>query len=342
VNVGLLGCGAVVYYCHLPALRRIRGVSVVAAADPDGAARTRVSRGAALPMYEHAADLLARDDIDAVIIAVPTHLHAEVAIAAAAAGKHFYLEKPIATDAEGARRVADAAARAGVVAAIGFNRRMHPVYEQARLLLRRGRLGRVRAVQSVFCEVPSRDGLPAWKRSRATGGGVLLDLASHHVDLLRWMLDDEPAEVSATLASELTEHDSARVQLATRGGVDVQCFFSFRAGLADHLEFLCERGTLRVDRHRAALTVRVRRRFLYGVRRAWLAPGTGVVRSWLQRLSHPLEEPSYHRALKAFVRQVPTGAAAPAPLADGVRSLEVVLAAEESARTGAPVRVAHA
>jgi myo-inositol 2-dehydrogenase / D-chiro-inositol 1-dehydrogenase len=337
VNVALLGCGAVTYYCHLPALKRIPGVSVVAAADPDPQSLARIAGAARLSLHERPEDVLARDDVDAVIIAVPTHLHAEAAVAAAAAGKHFYLEKPVADDAPGAARVADAAARAGVVAAVGFNRRLHPLYEQARALVRAGRLGRVLLGQSAHCE-PALGAAPSsWRQARATGGGVLLDLASHHVDLLRWLLDDEPVEIGATLRSELSEHDSARVQIVTRGGVWVQSVFSFRAGLADYLELIGERGTLRVDRHQASLTLRVPRRFGYGTRHAWVAPSRAAIRARVRRLSHPAEDPSYHRALRAFVQRVRTGTGPTASIDDGVRSLDAVLAAEESARLGAPV-----
>jgi predicted dehydrogenase len=320
---------------------RISGIQLVAAADPDAVARARTRHVASLATHERAEDLLARHDIDAVVISVPTHRHAEVALAAAAAGKHFYLEKPIATTVDDARRVSAAVAQTGVISAVGFNRRLHPVFQQARAVLLGGQLGRVRSVQTAFCERTSPDSMPAWKRSRATGGGVLLDLASHHVDLLRWFLGDEVAEISATVTSEESEHDSAYVQLVMQNGVHVQSIFTFRAGLADSLEFFCERGTLRVDRHRATFTMRVGRRFGYGVRRAWMMPSQPVASWWLRRLIHPSEDPSYHRALHAFVQKVRGHISPVATLADGVRSLDAILAAEESARIGATVRVTN-
>jgi predicted dehydrogenase len=329
----------IAYFHHLRALRRLPGATFVAAADPDPAARARTQRLAQVATHERAEDLLERDDIDAVVICVPTHLHAEVALAAAAAGKHFYLEKPIATTAEDGKRVSEAAAQARLITAIGFNRRLHPLYEQAHALLADGRIGRVCAVQMAFCEPTSPDLMPRWKRQRATGGGVLLDLASHHIDLLRWFLDDEVAEVSAWLTSDVTEHDSARLQLTMRGGTQVQGYFSFRAALADFLEFIGERGTLRVDRHRTSLTLRVRRRLGYGVRRGWLAP-TPAVAAWrARRLIHPSQDPSYRRALRGFAELLGGHQGRLPSLADGVRSLETILAAEDSAHAGQPTRV---
>jgi predicted dehydrogenase len=122
MRIGVLGCGVIAYWAHLRALRRMPGATLAAAADPDPAARASARRLTGVELYERAEDLLRRSDIDAVVICAPTQLHADLAVAAADAGKHFYLEKPIATDAAGAQRVVDAAAAAGVIGAIGFNR----------------------------------------------------------------------------------------------------------------------------------------------------------------------------------------------------------------------------
>ncbi len=329
MRLGLLGCGNIAYWIHLRALRRIPGTVLAAAADPDPVARDRAQRLARIPVYDRVELVLERDDIDAVVITAPSHLHAELALASAAAGKHFYLEKPIATTAADGQRVIAAAAEAGVIGAIGFNRRLHPLYTRARELLACERIGRVHAVQTAFCEPIALDAMPQWKRHRATGGGALLDLASHHVDQLRWLLGDEVASISGSVRSDLSEGDSALVQLAMQGGAVVGGFFSFRAGPADYLEFLGERGTLRIDRHAAALTLQLGRRFGHGARRAWVPPTPGLAAWRLRRLLRPAD-PSYGRSLRAFVDLLGGGPCRTATLDDGLRSLEAVLAAEAS------------
>lgn len=331
MRLGLLGCGAIAYWSHLPVLRRLRGATLVAAADPDPGARELARRAAGVTVYERAEELLARDDIAAVVICAPTQVHAELAVAAAGAGKHFYLEKPIATTGADARRVVDAAALAGVTGTVGFNRRQHPLYRQARELLLSGRIGTVRAVQSAFCEPTPLRSMPEWKRRRGTGGGVLLDLASHHVDLLRWFLNDEIAAASAWLGSESSEQDSARLELTTEGAVEIQGFFSFHAGLADFLEFFGDRGMLRVDRHSPRLELRVGRRFGYGMRRVRVAPSAAVAAWRLRRWVRPSVDPSYRLSLQAFVDRLHGRPAEAASLEDGVRSLAVILSAEASA-----------
>src|SRR4029077_2631128 len=93
--------------------------------------------------------------------------------------------------------------------------------------------------------------------------------------------------------SRITEHDEAWVRMTTRGGVVARSFFSFRAGRADFLEFLGERGTLRVDRPLPRLSLRLPRRFGYGVRGAWLFPGPRTLAWRLARLARPSYESSY-------------------------------------------------
>lgn len=331
MRIGLLGCGVIAYWAHLRLLQRMSGVTLAAAADPDPTARASAKRLTGVPVHENAEDLLSRSDIDAVVICAPTQLHADLAIAAANAGKHFYLEKPIATEVFDAHRVVDAAATAGVFGAIGFNRRLHPIFQQARELLIGGCIGRVRGVQTALCEPLPADTMTQWRRNRATGGGVLLDLASHHFDLLRWFLRDEVTTVAASLGSQITDQDTAQLELTMESGVEVQSYFSFRCGLADYLEFIGERGTLRVDRHSPALRLGLPRRFGYGVRRSWVAP-TAAVMSWrLGRAIRPSYDPSYRRSLQAFVRQLLGHPATGGSLLDGVRSLEAVLSAEASA-----------
>ena len=212
-----------------------------------------------------------------MVISAPTHLHSEIGIAAARARKHIYLETPVAMNAAGARKLAEAVRAAGILVAVGFNRRCHPLYLEARDLITAGAVGGIRSVSSTFNEPVPDDAMPAWKRIRATGGGVLLDLASHHADLLRWFLNDEVAEVDAQIRSRVTEDDEAWMRVTMRSGARVQSYFSFRAGRADFIEFMGEHGVLRVDRHRSSLSLRVARRFGYGVRSKFVRPTLKVL-----------------------------------------------------------------
>lgn len=331
VRVAVVGCGEIACWVHLPALARMRDVELVAAADPDARARDRAAKLVKKPVFERAEDLFARNDIDAVVICAPTGFHHELAIAACGARKHLYLEKPLATDAERGRSVLDASASAGLVTMIGFHRRRHPAIEQARAILADGRLGKVHLVQTVLCE-PMGSETSEWRRHRPSGGGVLLDLASHHLDLLRFLLDDEFTQVEAHIASEKSECDSARLHLMMARGTEVQSFFSCRSGLADSLQFLGDHGTLRVDRFRSAVELRVPRRLGYGLRSKRSFPRAATLGWRLGKLTRPSYDPSYQRALDAFVSFIRGERCNGPTLEDGMRSLEAVLAAEKSAQ----------
>ena len=187
VRVGLIGCGTIAYWSHLRALQQLRGVTLAAAADPDPAARARAASMVRGPIHDQLSDLLL-DDIDAVVISAPNRFHAELTVAAARAGKHVYVEKPLATTASEARTVVDVVAQSNVIATVGFNYRHHTAHQRA------GRSSRADGLaQSARSNPPSAsrsppETMPDWKRRRGSGGGALLDLASHHVDLLRWFL----------------------------------------------------------------------------------------------------------------------------------------------------------
>jgi len=337
LRVGVVGCGNIAYWVHLPTMARMRGIELAAAADPDPRARDAAARLVKKPVFERSEDLFTRSDIDAVVICAPNGLHHDLALAACAARKHFYLEKPLATEADAGRRVLEASAGAGLVTMIGFQRRFHPAIEQARAILAKDRLGKVHMVQTVLCEPLTSGATPEWRKYRASGGGVLLDLASHHFDLLRFLLDDEFSQVEARIVSEASESDSAWLRMTMVRGTEVQSFFSCRSGLADSIQVLGEFGTVKVDRFRPVVELRIPRRLGYGLRSKRSLPRVATLRWRLSKLTRPSYDPSYRRSVDTFValaqghrREAPT-------LEDGMRSLEAVLAAEKSARSGRPV-----
>jgi myo-inositol 2-dehydrogenase / D-chiro-inositol 1-dehydrogenase len=331
IRIGLLGCGAIAREHHLPSLRGIAGAEVVAVADPDPDARARLAQLTDAPLYEQAEEVLGLTDVDAVVIATPPHTHAELAIAAARRDKHLYVEKPLATIESDAVQVLEEVRRSNVSATMGFNRRRHPLNARARQLIADGRVGRVLVARTAFCEPASPSEMSAWRGSRSTGGGVLLDLGSHHFDLLRWLLDANLEVLDATTSSEGSEQDGALLRLSTETGVDVQSVFSSRAAHIDVIEVVGDRGSLRIDRHRGSLDLVVRRSGRYGVRPAWSRPGTDVYAWRARRLVGRGGDPSYRRTLQAFVERA-SGAGVDAPtLDDGLRSLQVVLAAERLA-----------
>lgn len=315
LNIGLIGCGSIAQAVHLPVLSRLPGVRVVGLAEMDPArlasAQRLTPRATGFADYR---ELLAKTQAEVVIVCAPTALHAEVGIATLQAGKHLYLEKPIATNLADADRLVDAWGKSGVRAMLGFNYRFHPAHVAARELIEAGRVGEPVAVRSIFSSSGGEQ--PAWKTSRATGGGVLLDLGSHHFDLLPFLLGSPIREVQANLRSVTSEDDCAAVTLRFDNGALAQSLFLFGAVQQDQVEIVGTRGRWMIDRLPRWRNV---------VGRVW--PGAR-------------NEPSYAKALAHFFESIRTGRAPSPSLVDGQRSLAVALAAEESHRRRQPVALA--
>lgn len=335
VRIGLVGAGSVVLDIHLPILVRMRGVEIVAIAEPQrmrrDAALQQVPGAIALADHE---ELAGSPEVEGVIICLPNALHAEAAVTAFDAGKHVYLEKPLATSLEEAAEALAAWKRAGTIGMIGFNYRFNRLYRSARRVLASGRLGEVTAARSTFT-IAGAD-LPEWKRSRASGGGALLDLASHHIDMTRFLFREPVIEVFARVWSRETEEDTALIRLRLASGVPVEGLFSLSAANEDRFEVYGSARTLTVDRSLNQDVV------ISGPdRRA--ARRRGPMTS-VRALAHPLyviekrrtpgHEPSHRVALARFVEGIRRGGGAAPDLEVGYSSLEVVSMAERSARTG--------
>jgi predicted dehydrogenase len=149
-----------------------------------------------------------RDDIDIVDICTPNDAHAEIAIAAATAGKHIICEKPLARTAEEAAKMLAAVEAAGVTHAVAYNYRYTPAIRMAKRLLEDGRLGDVLAFRGQYEQSWSADpsGPASWRFSKKTAGsGALGDIGTHVIDTARYLLGD-----IAAVSSLLTTHIAQR------------------------------------------------------------------------------------------------------------------------------------
>ena len=159
--------------------------------------------------------LIARDDVQLVDICAPGDLHAPVALAALAAGKHVLCEKPLANtlaEAEAMKAAADAAYAGGARAMAGFNYRRVPALALARQLVEQGRIGPLRHFRAVYLQDWLADpGAPMTWRMQAerAGSGALGDLGAHLVDLARYLTGEEVTGVSAVSATFVTERPLA-------------------------------------------------------------------------------------------------------------------------------------
>lgn len=336
VRVMLWGCGRIARMFHLRHLANHPDVSVVAVAD--AMEENRAGAAALAPGATVVGDY--REtlgmDAEAVVVCLPPALHADSAVDAFQAGYAVYLEKPLALDAESGHRAVEAWREAGSVGVMGYNFRFHPRFADLRDRL--PGIGPLRAVQSRFTS-PGRT-LPSWKRTRAAGGGVLLDLGSHHADLARHLFGLEPRRVWGFEESREVEADNAVLSVELDGGVLMQTTLSMNSVQGHRWDVFGAEGRLGVDLGRP-LRLEVQDN-------SWAGARVKRIRERIQGLSprellvRPGWEPSFDSSLDAFVAAVRSGVPDPraASLSDGMASLRVILAAEEAARTGRVQEVA--
>lgn len=200
IRVGIVGAGAIVRLSHLPAMSRVEGVLPVSIADPDGERAELLAKEYDLAAFTSYSDMIEAGDLDAVLIAIPNHLHLDVARQAAAAGLHVFTEKPVAHNLEDALAIQEATDAAGVVTQTGFNQRFREPVQMARRGIDAGVVGDVLSFRSVYSE--SYDLYPAASKYRydlaQSGGASILDLAIHRIDLARYLVG-EIVEVCATI-----------------------------------------------------------------------------------------------------------------------------------------------
>lgn len=181
-------------------------------------------------------EVITRDDIDIIDICAPGWLHAEIATAALAAGKHVLVEKPLANtvaESEAMVAAAQAARSVGVRSMVGFNYRRVPALALARKLIAAGELGTVRQVRASYLQdwLADAQAPMTWRlRKETAGSGALGDIASHAIDQVQYLLDDTVTEVSGKLHTFVTERpgpdglepvtvdDAAWATLTTAGG----------------------------------------------------------------------------------------------------------------------------
>ena len=220
----VVGCGSVAEHKGGPALYNVEGSELTVAMSRD---RQRAAgfaeRHGAKRYYTRFEDVLADDEVNAIYVATPPHVHAAQAVAAARAGKHILCEKPMAlTVAECDRIIAEALQR-GVQLMVAYYRRRYPAVVKLKELLDAGCIGRPTKIRTEVagCYQPPADGSKPWRTDPAiAGGGFLWDIGSHRIDLMVHLMGDvrQVAAFADTVVFDLAVEDSASLILRFANG----------------------------------------------------------------------------------------------------------------------------
>lgn len=226
VRVGLIGAGSITQSHvrgYVAAGERVK-VTAVADMDPERA-KLRAEMAGGATTYSDYGELLASDEVDAVDICLPHHLHADAIVAAAGAGKHILCEKPLCLTMAEATRIADRVAASGVTLMCAHNQLFMPSVAKARELISSGELGQVYELQTTdaFYAKGTAESM-GWRAKLATsGGGELIDTGYHPSYLLLHLAGGQPVEVTAMIATHRLTfsegEDSARVLVRFDSGV---------------------------------------------------------------------------------------------------------------------------
>lgn len=325
LRVAILGAGKIAELGHLPGYVQA-GAAIVAVCDTDASALQRLGDKYQIDRrHTDWRQMLAMGGFDAVSICTPPSLHADMAVASAQHGYHVLVEKPMALTLNACDRMIEAARSANKLLMVSHNQRCAARHVIAKRILDSGRLGRPYVARATFAHGGPENWSPrqTWYFDAGpTTQGVMADLGSHKIDLLRWLLGQEVTEVSAfgaTFEKATKADDTAVLSLRFSGGTLASIYVSWaqRPRMTDDLAIQCERGTLLVPTD-ASEPVRV------------LEPGQGGTVAESVYAFDAAGEPGWLAAVAAFVDAVTNHKQSPVSGEDGRATMAAVLAAYDA------------
>ncbi|MCS7224549.1 MAG: Gfo/Idh/MocA family oxidoreductase [Armatimonadetes bacterium] len=282
-------------------------------------------------------DELLNDPRVAVLsICTPHHLHAEAGVRAAQAGKHFFIEKPIALNKEDLVRLRDAVRSAKVKTIVGFVLRWNPFFESVKALIQKGALGRL-----YYAEVDYWSHIDEWWSGfqwavkKESGGSAFLTAGCHAIDAIRWFMEDEVTEVTAysTQWDFRWEFPPTIVGILkfTRGAIGKSCTsIECRMPYNFNVDLLGTEGTVRYNGEEAG---RVWSDVLFPNQTGWTQIHT-ILPDTAEVTHHPFQAQINH-----FVNCILEDKESHCNVEDAVKTHEICLALDQSAETGQPVRL---
>jgi 1,5-anhydro-D-fructose reductase (1,5-anhydro-D-mannitol-forming) len=333
IGWGIIGIGGHANRFMAPALSRAVGTRLVAVASRDiGRAEAFAIKHGALRAYDSLEKLLADPEVDVLYIATPNNLHCEETIMAARAGKHVYCEKPMALTVADGEGMIKACKDNGVKLGIDFQNRFHPAHVEARRLILSGEAGEVNVIKAQYAHGRSRNAPrgTGWRNNPdVAGAGSLVGTGVHPVDLCRFLLDSEIAEIRA-LTDEAPPgrpvDDMAYIIMRFRNGVTGVVISGVLVPRSDDDAVI----------YGSRMKITCRNTVGMPLRGELIIEGDALNR----RESYPAADPIpglYIKAVEAFNKCIINDTPPPASGEDGLTMIRVVDAVLASSRTGKAV-----
>ncbi|MEO5567292.1 MAG: Gfo/Idh/MocA family oxidoreductase [Gemmatimonadaceae bacterium] len=220
-RIALVGCGRISQF-HLEAIAKVDGLSLAAVCDIDAPRAQATGEKAGVPWFTSLDAMLAGAEFDVVAVCTPSGLHPEHGIAAAKAGKHVVSEKPMALSVASAEALVQACEKAGTRLFVVKQNRLNPAIQLVKRAVDRGRFGRIfMANVTVRWQRPQEYyAAEPWRGTWALDGGAIMNQASHYVDLLQWLVGPVESVMAktATQARKIEAEDSGAAVLRFKSG----------------------------------------------------------------------------------------------------------------------------
>ncbi len=340
VRLALIGCGEVTREKHAPAIQRSDSAVVVALCDLDlSRCQALAERFPNVRLCTDASEVFAMPEVDAVGVLTDPGSHSELALGAVRAGKHVLVEKPLTLVASDAARLVREARSAGVVAMTGFHMRFHRLIQPARARIAAGDLGEIESIRVIWHSPRGDSGIAKWKTARTSGGGALVEIAVHQLDLIRYLLGSEFEWIFAATKNGVREDETTVLSARMSDGVLVTGEFSERSPHEIEIVISGKSGWLRVDCLRFDGMQYRNYREVPGrpsVRFRSLATFVHNFPNGMRTLHGGDYLKSYGESWKHFLACVRQGTSPAATFEDGLRAVEAVEAAVESVKTCQP------
>lgn len=218
----VIGAGGIADRRTIPAILKDAGSELVAVMDRVPATAEAMGKKYGVPYFSDEEEMLKAVPSDAVYIGTPVFCHKRQIEIAIAYGRHVFVEKPIAMNAREGGELLEKCRAAGLQLTVGYMMKYHSLHERAKAMIAAGEIGDVNSVRAQFtCWYPDIEG--AWRQKRALGGGgALMDLGVHCIELIEFLLDDEIEEVKGICSTKTFSYeveDGAIIVFRTKGGV---------------------------------------------------------------------------------------------------------------------------
>jgi myo-inositol 2-dehydrogenase / D-chiro-inositol 1-dehydrogenase len=343
VRVGIIG-SQFISSVHAEALRHCPQAQLVAVASPTPGNAEKFAQRFSIPhAFQNYHDLLARPDVDMIVVGVPNDLHCPVTLAAAAAGKHVVMEKPLCLNLAEADQMIAACRDANVKLMYAEELCFAPKYVRLKKLLDSGALGKPTLLKQ--SEKHDSPHAPHFWDVNRSGGGVAMDMGCHAIEFFRWMLGRPPiasvyAQMSTMVHGDKTRgDDNAILILEFANGVTCVAEESWTklGGMDDRAEVYGSDGVAYADLlHGNAIETYSRGGYDYAVEKA------GTTAGWSFTMYEENWNYGFHAEMAHFVDCVQNDKQPMVTGEDGRAVLEAVFAAYESARTGRKISLPFA